>query len=140
MCNFVFWRAGSVSCASEWVAIAWSKVLFRNYTFLILWDDRYCRISVAQWSAQQIPTAKVPVRAPGGQSVHTTFLMILWTSCERPIIGEVECQVRSHAVLAVFQSRRKCVGVSHRTACMSDFSLIYPLDDINEITLCQSKN
>ena len=28
MCVFVFWRAGSVVCASEWVAIAWSKVLF----------------------------------------------------------------------------------------------------------------
>ena len=129
-----------MSCASEWVAIAWSKVLFRNYTFLILWDDRYCRISVAQWSAQQIPTAKVPVRAPGGQSVHTTFLMILWTSCERPIVGEVECKVWSHGVLAVFQSKPKCVGVSHRTVCMSDLDLIYPLDDINEITLCQSKN
>ena len=104
MCNFVFWRAGSVLCASKWVAIAWSEELFANYTIVILWDGQNCWISVAQWSAQQIPTAKAPVRAPGGLSIHTTILILLWTSCKQPMMGEVECQIGLHGVLAVSQT------------------------------------
>ena len=41
----------------------------------------HCSISVAQWSAHQTVIAKVPVRSPGGQSIHTKILMVLWTSC-----------------------------------------------------------
>ena len=29
MSNFVFWRAGSVLLANEWVVIEWSKVLYK---------------------------------------------------------------------------------------------------------------
>ena len=47
MCVFVFWRAGSVVCASEWVAIVWSKVSFALCVFVILWEG--CSIQVG-WS------------------------------------------------------------------------------------------
>ena len=33
---FVFWRAVSVLCASEWMAIAWSKVSLALSVFVIL--------------------------------------------------------------------------------------------------------
>ena len=48
---------------------------------------------------------------------------------------EVECPIGLHGVLAVPQPRSVGVGVSHKTACMGEFSLIYPLDEENEITL-----
>ena len=35
-CVLVYWRARSVLCASEWVVIVWSKILFAEYVFLIL--------------------------------------------------------------------------------------------------------
>ena len=56
------------------------------------------------------------------------------------MMGEVECPIRLHGVLAVPQARPGGVGVSHKNACMGDFSLIYPLGEGNEITLGQSMN
>ena len=44
---FSFWRAGSVLCASEWVAVAWSKVSFAFSVFVMLWEG--CDIQVG-WS------------------------------------------------------------------------------------------
>ena len=56
------------------------------------------------------------------------------------MMREVECPIRLHGVLAIPQLRPGGVEVSHRTACMGDYGLIFPLDEGNEITLGQSKN
>ena len=48
MCSFTRrGRAGSVLCASEWVAIAWSKVSFALCVFVILWEGRSIQV---EWS------------------------------------------------------------------------------------------
>ena len=57
--------------------------------FLILWDSRNYRASVAQWLAHQHPTDIDPTRPPAGSTIHQPILMTLWTSCERPMMGEV---------------------------------------------------
>ena len=56
------------------------------------------------------------------------------------MMGEVECPVRLYGVLPVPQPKAGGMGVSHKTACTGDYSLIYPLDKGNEIAWGQSKN
>ena len=51
MCVFVFWRAGSVVCASESVTIAWSKVSFALCVFVILWEGRSIQVGRSQISS-----------------------------------------------------------------------------------------
>ena len=70
---------------------------------------------MAQWSAQQILTARAPVQAPGGQSTHMPILVVLWTSCKRPMMEEVECPIGLHGVIAVPQPRSGAVGASHKS-------------------------
>ena len=45
---FVFCRAGSVLCASEGAAIAWSKVSFALCVFVILFEDRSIQVGWLQ--------------------------------------------------------------------------------------------
>ena len=49
-------------------------------------------------SAWQIPTAEALVGAPEGQSIDTATLILLWTCCKRPMMGEVECSIRLYEV------------------------------------------
>ena len=56
------------------------------------------------------------------------------------MMGEVECPIRLYGVLAVPQPKPGGVGVSHKTACTGDYSLINPLDEGDEIAWGQSKN
>ena len=52
----------------------------------------------------------------------------------------MECPNRLHGVLAVPQPGPRGMGVSHKTAYMGDYSLIYTLDEGHEIAWGQSKN
>ena len=61
---------------------------------MILQDSCNSRTSIAHWLVPQTPTTKAPVWAPGGQSVHTKILMILWTSCIYEVwVGLGACQL-----------------------------------------------
>ena len=50
MCVLVFWRAGSVLCAGQWVATAWSKVPFAFCVFVILWEGHSIQVGWSQIS------------------------------------------------------------------------------------------
>ena len=91
-----------------------------DITFVVLWDGCSCWVSVAQWLAQQHPSAKAPARAPWKQNTHPSILMILGTSCKQTMMGEVECPIRLYGVLAVPQSKPGGMGVSHKTTYTGD--------------------
>ena len=56
------------------------------------------------------------------------------------MIGEVECPIRLYGVLAIPQPKPGGMAVSHKTVYAGAYSLIYPLDEGNEIAHGQSKN
>ena len=75
--------------------------LHKCHIGFVFWSDgRSCSLSVAQWSAQQNPTAEAPVRPPGRQNTHPPIFPISWTPCWRPMIREVECLIRLYEVWA----------------------------------------
>ena len=66
--------------SGKWDVIRVTLHKFRvGFGFLL--DNGNCYLSVAQWLAQQNPTAEAPVRQPGGQNTPPPIFVISWTLC-----------------------------------------------------------